>query len=119
MLTKRLKRVRRHKRIRRKIMGTGARPRLCVYCGLANIHAQFVDDITEKTLLSVSTQNKDIKKKIGYGGNVKAAGALGEILAERAKKKGISEIVFDRSGFVYHGRVRALAESCRKHGLKF
>lgn len=113
------KRIRRHKRIRKKTIGTKARPRLCVYRGLANIHAQLIDDRAEETLLYVSTENKDFKKKIPYGGNVKAARTLGEILAEQAKKKGIAEVVFDRAGFLYQGRVKALAESARKHGLKF
>ncbi len=113
------KRIRRHKRIRKKILGTEARPRLCVYRGLSNVQAQLVDDINERTLVSVSTQDKDFKKKITYGGNVKAAQLLGEILAERAKKKGVTEVVFDRAGFIYHGRVKALAESCREHGLRF
>ncbi|MCQ9208461.1 MAG: 50S ribosomal protein L18 [Omnitrophica bacterium] len=112
------KRIRRHKRIRKKIMGTQKRPRLCVSRGYANIHAQLIDDINEKTLLSISTQDKEFKKKGIYGGNVKAAALLGEILAERAKKKGITEVTFDRAGFLYHGRVKALAESVRKQGLK-
>lgn len=119
MKEKLLKRIRRHKRIRRKIFGTKIRPRLCVYRGLANIRAQLIDDMTEKTLLSVSTYDKDFKKKPACGGNAKAAEALGELLAERAKKKGIIEVVFDRAGFLYHGRVKALAESARKHGLRF
>jgi large subunit ribosomal protein L18 len=112
-------RLRRHKRIRKKIFGTGNCPRLCVYRGLANLHIQCIDDINEKTLLSVSTLESDFKKKLNYGGNVKAAIVLGEILAERARKKGITEVVFDRAGFLYHGRIKAFAESARKHGLKF
>lgn len=119
MRTKRLNRIRRHKRIRKKIVGTKVLPRLSVYCGLSNLHVQFIDDINEKTLLSVSTKDKDIKKTIGYGGNVQAAKSLGEIAAERAKNEGIEKIVFDRGGFQYHGRVKALAEACRKGGLKF
>ena len=113
------KRQRRHKRIRKSIFGTEKRPRLCVYRGLANIHAQLIDDINEKTLFSVSTTNKNFKKKTAYGGNVQAAKLLGEVLAEQAKQKGISEAVFDRGGFLYHGRVKALAESARERGLKF
>ena len=113
------KRIRRHKRIRKKIVGTEARPRFCVYRGLANIHAQLIDDINEKTLLSVSTEDKSFKKELAYGGNAKAAQMLGEFLAEKAKKKGITEVIFDRAGFHYHGRVKALAESAREHGLKF
>lgn len=112
------KRIRRHKRVRKKVFGTESRPRLCVYRGLSNIQAQLIDDMNEKTLVCVSTQDKEFKKKITYGGNVKAALLLGEILTEQAKKKGITEVVFDRAGFIYHGRIKALAESCRKHGLK-
>lgn len=113
------KRQRRHKRIRGKIFGTEKRPRLCVYRGLANIHAQLIDDMNEKTLFSASTADKNFKKKIAYGGNVQAAKLLGKILAEQAKQKGISTAVLDRGGFLYHGRVKALAESAREHGLKF
>jgi large subunit ribosomal protein L18 len=112
-------RLRRHKRIRKKIFGTEKCPRLCIYRGLANLHIQCIDDINEKTLLAVSTQESEFKKKLNYGGNIKAATVLGEILAERARKKGINEVVFDRAGFLYHGRIKALAESARKHGLKF
>ena len=119
MKEKILKRIRRHKRIRKKLVGTKERPRLCLYRGLVNIHAQVIDDINGKILLSVSTQDKDIKKKIGYGGNVKAAKLLGKLLAEQAKNKGVNEVVFDRAGFLYQGRVKALADSAREHGLKF
>ncbi|MFC1631183.1 50S ribosomal protein L18 [Candidatus Omnitrophota bacterium] len=119
MKEKQVKRIRRHKRLRKKIFGTQQKPRLCIYKGLANTHAQLIDDLNEKTLLSVSTQDKDIKKTIGYGGNIKAARQLGEILAQRAKDKGISEVVFDRGGFLFHGRIKALAEAARKQSLKF
>ena len=119
MKEKLLKRIRRHKRVRRKIFGTEKRPRCCVYRGLANIHVQLINDTNKKTLLSVSTQDKDLKKKVSWGGNIKAAQLLGEVLAEQAKKKAIFEVVFDRGGFLYHGRIKALAESAREHGLKF
>ena len=119
MKEKTKKRIRRHKRIRKKVFGSEGRPRLCVYRGLANIHAQLIDDINEKTLLSVSTKDKSFKKELAYGGNAKAAQVLGELLVEKAKKKGITEVIFDRAGFHYHGRVKALAESAREHGLKF
>ena len=115
----RTKRATRHKRIRKKILGTQTRPRLCVYRALANIYVQLIDDLNENTLLSVSTQEKAVKKSLGYGGNIKAAQFLGKLLAERAKRQGISKVVFDRAGFLYHGRVKALAESAREHGLKF
>lgn len=119
MSEKAKKRIRRHKRIRKKVFGQKECPRLCVYRGLANTHAQLIDDISGKTLISISTHDKDIKKKVAYGGNVKAASVLGEVLAERAKKKGINKVIFDRGGFLYHGRVKALAESIREHGIKF
>ena len=117
MKEKQLKRIRRHRRIRKRIIGTPERPRLCVHRGLANIEAQLIDDLSEKTLLSVSSADKQLKQKAVYGGNVKAAKLLGEILAQKAKDKGITKAVFDRGGFLYHGRVRALAESAREHGL--
>lgn len=113
------KRIRRHNRIRKKILGTKLCPRLCVYRGLANIEAQLIDDLNQKTLLTVSSKDKQFKKKIPYGGNIQAAKLLGQTLAEEAKNKKISKVVFDRAGFLYHGRVRALAESCREHGLRF
>ncbi|MBN2097238.1 MAG: 50S ribosomal protein L18 [Candidatus Omnitrophica bacterium] len=119
MCKKAEKRITRHKRIRKKIFGTSQRPRLSVYRGLANITAQLIDDLTGKTLVSISTQDKVLKKELLYGGNLKAAQLLGEKLAERAKQKGINQVVFDRSGFLYHGRVKTLAEACRKHGLNF
>lgn len=105
--------------MRKKVRGTKALPRLCVYRALGNTEAQLIDDINERTLLSVSTKAKDFKKELTYGGNVKAAQILGKLIAERAKKKGITEVIFDRGGFLYHGRVKALAEACREHGLKF
>lgn len=113
------KRIKRHKRIRRKLFGTKQKPRLCVYRGLANIQAQIIDDLDGVTLVSMSTHDKEVKKKLPYGGNVKAAEILGQLLAEEAKKKGITKVVFDRAGFLYHGRVKTLAESARKNGLKF
>ncbi len=119
MREKQIKRIKRHKRIRKRMLGTKTRPRLCIYRGLANIQAQLIDDIKEETLVSVSTQHKDFKKQISYGGNLKAAVLLGKVLAEQAKTKGIAEVVFDRGGFLYHGRVRALADSAREHGLRF
>ena len=119
MKEKSLKRKRRHKRIRKHIYGTQTKPRLCVYRSLSNMQVQIVDDISEKTIISVSTSAKDFRKKHAYGGNVKAAALLGEILAQKAKNKGITKLVFDRGGFAYHGRVKALAEAARKGGLEF
>ena len=112
-------RQRRHKLIRKKIIGTKDRPRLCVFRSLENLYAQLIDDIKGHTLFSASTNAPDLKKKIGHGGNVKAALVLGEEFAKRAKEKGFSKIVFDRAGYLYHGRVKAFAEAARKNGLIF
>ena len=119
MKKKEAARITRHKRLRKKLYGTADCPRLCVHRGLKTLDAQIVDDISAKTLLSISTQSKDVKGKAAYGGNVKASAALGELLAEKAKEKGISKLVFDRGGYQYHGRVKALAEAVRKGGIKF
>ncbi|MBQ2092857.1 MAG: 50S ribosomal protein L18 [Clostridia bacterium] len=109
-------RLKRHKRVRGKISGTASRPRLCVYRSLDNIYAQVIDDEAGVTLCSASTNEKSFKK---YGGNKDTARELGKILAERALKKNIEEVVFDRGGYVYHGRVAELAEGAREGGLKF
>jgi len=113
------KRTRRHLHIRRKVIGTTERPRLSVYRSLKHIYCQIIDDIEGKTLVSASTQSPDIRSKIGYGGNVKAAEIVGEKIAEDAKLKGITKVVFDRGGYKYHGRIKALAESARRHNLSF
>ncbi len=109
-------RLRRHKRIRAKISGSAARPRLDVFRSNANIYAQIIDDENGVTLLSASTLDKEFE---GYGGNKEAAKAVGTMIAKRALEKGITEVVFDRGGYVYHGRVQALAEAAREGGLKF
>ncbi len=109
-------RLKRHKRVRGKISGTAARPRLCVYRSLDNIYAQIIDDEAGVTLVSASTAEKTFKE---YGGNKTAAREIGKIIAERAVKKNITEVVFDRGGYVYHGRVEELAEGAREGGLKF
>jgi len=111
-------RIKRHKRIRKKIIGTKEKPRLTVYKSLKNIYAQLIDDENDVTLLSCSTNNKELKEK-KLSRNVKSAVVLGEMLAKQAKEKGIEQIVFDRSGYLYHGRIKALAEAARKGGLKF
>ncbi len=110
-----IQRLKRHKRVRAKISGTSARPRLCVYRSLNNIQAQVIDDVKGVTLASASSLEKDF----GYGGNKEAARKVGKLIAERAVAKGISEVVFDRGGYVYHGRVLELAEGAREGGLKF
>jgi large subunit ribosomal protein L18 len=109
----------RHKRLRKKITGSAQKPRLCVYRSLKNISAQIIDDAAQKTLLSVSTYDKEIKKAKTSGGNTAGAELLGRLLAEKSIKKGIKQVVFDRGGRKYHGRVKAFAESARKQGLVF
>ena len=109
-------RLKRHKRVRGKISGTADRPRLCVYRSLNNIYAQIIDDVEGKTLVSASSNEKSFTE---YGGNKDAARAVGKLLAERAAKKDIKEVVFDRGGYVYQGRVAELAEGAREGGLEF
>ena len=109
-------RVKRHLRVRNHISGTAERPRLNVFRSLSNIYAQVIDDVQGVTVVSASTQEKDFAN---YGGNIEAAKAVGEAVAKRAMEKGITEVVFDRGGYVYHGRVKALAEAAREAGLKF
>ena len=109
-------RLKRHKRVRAKISGTPEMPRLNVFRSEANIYAQVIDDVNGVTLASASSLDKAIE---GYGGNIAAAPAVGKLVAERAKAKGIETVVFDRGGYLYHGRVKALAEGAREGGLKF
>lgn len=106
-------------RIRKKIFGTAKIPRLVAYRSLKNMYAQLVDDLNHKTVLSASTNMPDLRKELKTGGNVKAAAALGEYMAQKALGKGISHIVFDRCGYKFHGRIKALADSARKAGLSF
>lgn len=112
-------RERRHLRTRRRMEGTAERPRLSVYRSLANIYAQVIDDLAGHTLVSVSTQSKDVREAVKYGGNVAAAKVIGKRIAEEALKKGIKKVVFDRGGYLYHGRIKALAEAARAAGLSF
>lgn len=109
-------RIKRHYRVRNKISGTAARPRLNVFRSAKNIYAQLIDDEAGKTLCSASTNEKGNNE---YGGNCEAAKKVGLALAERAKAQGIVDVVFDRSGYVYHGRVAALADGAREGGLNF
>ena len=109
-------RLKRHIRVRAKISGTAERPRLCVYRSLQNIYVQIIDDTCGKTLVSASSVEKDFGKA---GGNKEDAKKVGELAAKRALEKGITEVVFDRGGYVYHGRVAALADGAREAGLKF
>ena len=109
-------RLKRHARVRAKISGTAERPRLCVYRSNANISAQVIDDDKGITLVSASTLEKGFE---GNGGNKEAAKKIGEIIAARANEKGITDVVFDRGGYLYHGRVSELAAGAREGGLKF
>ena len=109
-------RLKRHKRVRSKISGTPEMPRLNVFRSEANIYAQVIDDVNGVTLASASSLDKAIN---GYGGNVAATTEVGKLVAERAKAKGIENVLFDRGGYLYHGRVKALAEGAREGGLKF
>ncbi|TVL99146.1 MAG: 50S ribosomal protein L18 [Candidatus Brocadia sp. WS118] len=113
------KRARRHLRIRQKVIGTNERPRLSVCRTLKNIYCQIINDLEGRTLAAASTQSPDIRSQVPYGGNVKAAEIVGKKIAEEAKKRGITKVVFDKGGYQYHGRIKALAESARKHNLSF
>lgn len=114
---KNAKRQKRHLRARQYIIGTAERPRLNVYRSLANIYAQVINDETGETIVSASTVEKD--RKASNGGNVEAAREIGKAIAERALEKGIKEVVFDRGGYLYTGRVAALADAAREAGLQF
>lgn len=109
-------RLRRHKRVRGKISGTAERPRLNVFRSLHHIYAQVIDDVAGVTLVAASTMDKDFE---GTGGNKEAAKKVGLAIAKKATEKGITEVCFDRGGFVYHGRIKELAEGAREGGLKF
>ena len=112
-------RKRKHVRVRKKISGTGECPRLCVYRSNAHIYAQIIDDESQTTLCSASTLDKDVKGSVSVGSNIEAAKAVGKLIAERAAAKDIKVVVFDRGGYLYHGRVQALAEAAREAGLEF
>ena len=110
-------RQKRHRRVRGKLSGTADRPRLNVFRSLGNIYAQVIDDVAGTTLVAASSLDKDLN--LSYGGNVAAAKAVGEAVAKKAIAKGIDTVVFDSGGYIYHGRVAALAEGAREAGLKF
>ncbi len=116
---KKNKRLRRKIKIRKKIKGTPERPRLTVFRSLKYIYAQIIDDESGVTLVSASTLEKDIREKLKSTKDVEAAKAVGELVAKRALEKGIETVVFDRNGYRYHGRVKALADAAREAGLKF
>ena len=113
---RKLNRDRRHARVRAKISGTAERPRLCVYRSNTNIYAQIIDDVAGNTLVSASTLDKEVKTK---NSNVEAAKEVGALIAKRAAAKKITTVVYDRSGYIYHGVVKALAEAAREGGLEF
>ena len=116
-IAKTVRRERRKKGMRKHMMGTPARPRLCVYRSLQHIYAQVIDDLAGRTLASASSL--DVEAVARKGGNVATAKEIGKAVAERAKKAGVSDVVFDRNGFRYHGRVKAVADGAREGGLKF
>ncbi len=117
---KREARLRRRKRVRKKVLGVPERPRLCVFRSAKHVYAQIIDDTTGKTLVATSSLSKDLAGKIqGKSGNKEGAAMVGADMAEKAIKKGIKQVVFDRNGFIYHGRVKALSEAAREHGLIF
>lgn len=117
--SKNISREKRHLRVRKKVSGTAERPRLNVYRSEMNIYAQVIDDLAGRTLVSASTLDKEIKEKLPVGSNKEAAKAVGELIAKRALEKGIKNVVFDRGGYIYHGRVKELAEAARSAGLDF
>ena len=120
--TKDDRRVRIQLRQRKRIAGTKERPRLSVFRSVTHIYAQVIDDLTGETLVSASTVEESVKgwlDKAASGGNLKGAEAIGKVIAERSIEKGIKRVVFDRSGFLYHGRIRAVADAARKAGLEF
>jgi large subunit ribosomal protein L18 len=113
-------RVRRKKRVRRKVRGTPERPRLCVFRSSRHIYAQVIDDTAGCTMVEASSLSKDLPEKTGtIAGNKEGAAVVGAAIAKRTLEKGIKKVVFDRNGFLYHGRVRALSEAAREHGLEF
>ena len=113
-------RLRRKKRVRKKVKGIPERPRLSVFKSARHIYAQIIDDSSAKTLLTVSSLTKDIRPQVGNkGGNKEGAVVIGKVIAERALEKGIKRVIFDRNGFLYHGRVKALADAARAGGLEF
>jgi large subunit ribosomal protein L18 len=108
-----------HARVRTKVSGTAERPRLSVYRSVGHIYVQVIDDRSSHTLVSASSIDKEVKKGLKGGGNIASAKAVGKIIAERAKAAGVVKVVFDRGGYKYHGRVKALADAAREAGLQF
>lgn len=122
MITKASKnstRLKRHLRMRKKVVGTSERPRLNVFRSLNNIYAQIIDDTKGVTLVSASTLDKELKENESHGGNKESAKLVGKLIAEKAVAAGIKQVVFDRGGYIYHGRVKELADAAREAGLEF
>ena len=117
--TRKPKIQKRHRTIRLKVSGTAEFPRLAVYRSTKHIYAQLIDDVNHVTLASASSNDKDLKEQLKHGGNIEAAKVVGAAIAKKAKAKGIECVVFDRGGFLYHGRVAALADAAREAGLEF
>lgn len=118
-LSRKAHRERIHVRMRKKIAGSTERPRLCVFRSLKHIHAQVVDDRQGRTLVAASSLDKEVRQQIKGGGNIAASKVVGKAIAERAIAAGVTQVVFDRGGYQYHGRVQALADAAREAGLKF
>ncbi|MCD5406133.1 MAG: 50S ribosomal protein L18 [Desulfotomaculum sp.] len=116
---RKIARVKRHMRLRNKISGTAERPRLNVFRSLNNVYAQIIDDQKGVTLVEASTLSPELKETFGKNGNIEASKAVGDLVAKKALAAGVSRVVFDRAGYIYHGRVRALAEAARSGGLDF
>ncbi|MDY0270707.1 50S ribosomal protein L18 [Trichloromonas sp.] len=112
-------RAKRQVRVRKKVRGTLERPRLCIFRSARHIYVQLIEDVTGRTLATASTANKDVAEGVKYTGNVEAAKAVGQTIAKKALEQNIKQVVFDRNGFLYHGRVKALADAAREAGLSF
>lgn len=118
-LSRNAHRQRIHRRMRQSLAGSEQRPRLCVYRSIKHIRVQVIDDLKGHTIAAASSLDEDVKKQIKGGGNIASAKVVGKIIAERAKAAGVEQVVFDRGGYQYHGRVQAVAEAAREAGLKF
>jgi len=114
-----LARKKRQVRVRRKVLGTVERPRLCVFRSSKHIYVQIIEDVNGRTLVAASTATKDIADSVKYTGNIEAAKAVGQAIAKKAMEQNIKQVVFDRNGFLYHGRIKALADAAREAGLSF
>ena len=111
--------AKKHLRVRKKVSGTPERPRLSVFRSLNNIYAQVINDATGTTIAAASTLEKAVQEKVAFGGNIEAAKVVGQVIAEKAKAQGVTRVVFDRGGSIYHGRIKALADAAREAGLEF